>query len=229
MKPSNQEPHYERVAEQLHSLLRHGQWQVGERLPSERALATRFGISRNGVREAIRALAERGLLVTRRGAGTFVTEPSEQAVFDALARAIGSRRERLRELFELRLIIEPHIAALAAKRISPPQLTHLKAFVLDQQRCLAESKSDAHIDAAFHEELANACGNTVVRDMMHSLRTILLDTRVPELRPRIRRSASIQDHLELIGALEQRDPERARRLMAAHVAAMQKLVLGTET
>jgi GntR family transcriptional repressor for pyruvate dehydrogenase complex len=228
MPSSARDPGYDRVASEIHELLRQGTWTIGERLPSERALALRFGVSRNCVREALRALAERGLLLTRRGAGTYVAEPREQIALDAMARVLGARRDRLRDLFELRLILEPAIASLAAQHLSEDHLRHLKAIVLDQHRRVAEGKSDADLDTAFHEALAAACGNTVVRDLMQSLRTALHDTRSADLRPRDRRKASVQAHLDILAALERRDPNDARKAMVRHVTSMQHLVLGKE-
>ncbi len=219
---------YDRIASEIHELLRQGEWTVGDRLPPERTLALRFGVSRNCVREALRALAERGLLITRRGAGTYVAEQREQIALDALARVLGSRRDRLRELFELRLILEPAIAALAAQRVSEEQLRHLKAIVLDQHRRVAEGKSDADLDSDFHEALAAACGNSLVRDLMHSLRSALHDTRSADLRPRARRRASVHAHLDILAALEKRDADDARKAMDHHVTTMQHLVLGKE-
>jgi len=216
---------YQLLVEQIQTLIRSGELQVGDRLPPERNLAKTFRVSRNCVREAIRALAEKNLVVSRRGAGTFVTAPSSEVLVDALANAMGAQKDRLRDLFELRKMIEPEIASLAAARITPAQLDRIKVIVFDQQRRVHSGKSDASLDSAFHLALAEASGNRVVQDMMQSLHAVLEDTREDSLRDRARKQASVRAHLKLIDALERGDTVAAREVMLEHVSRMESSVL----
>ncbi|MGE4552139.1 MAG: FadR/GntR family transcriptional regulator [Desulfovibrionaceae bacterium] len=215
---------FQEVLEKLSALIESGSVRGGEKLPPERVLAETFGASRTSVREAIRILAERGVLESRQGDGTYLRAPGPDTDPDGLRRACAEafdeHRRRLGEILAFRRILEPGVAALAAQNIAPAELERLKALACDQQRRLLAHADDADVDAAFHLALARATGNRVLVDVLTALAGILAQSRSEHLRGPERKRLSHRDHLRIIDALERRDPDLARRVMKEHLACI---------
>src|SRR4051812_9357122 len=108
---------YQQIVEQIERSIRDGQLRAGDQLPPERELAQRFGVSRTAVREAVKALGEKGLIQSQHGRGTFVTDGSEHAIRNSLDRIVtvgGARPDGTAHLIAVRQMLEPEIAARAA-------------------------------------------------------------------------------------------------------------------
>ncbi|WP_147821124.1 FadR/GntR family transcriptional regulator [Salidesulfovibrio onnuriiensis] len=219
---------YQVIVDRIKSMIENGEFSTGDRIPPERSLAQTFSVSRNCVREAIRALAEKGILESRLGDGTYVRSTDQTELSDHLAEAIQTQKQRIREIFELRMLLEPQIASLAAERISPDALNRLKAIVLDQGRAAAAGETDAQLDALFHQTLAEAAGNGVVLKVMDTIKTLLEDTRSEFMRPGRRKGASVEGHLQIIEALENRNPLGAYFTMTNHIKNMESIALHPE-
>ena len=125
---------YQKLSERLRQFMAENHFRDGDKLPPERALAESFGVSRNSVREAIHALAERGLLESRHGDGTYVRVPDMEPLRSAILEAVDSEGHMFDEVMEYRRILEPAVAELAALRRTPEQLDRLKIIACDQQR-----------------------------------------------------------------------------------------------
>ena len=117
-----------------------GELTKGERLPTEREIALSYGVSRNVVREAIRALSKDGLVTVRQGSGTFVADATSRALGDSLSLAlrVGGLRRNLAALIEIRQIIEPSVAGLAAERATPEDIRKLEGEVETMERAFAD-------------------------------------------------------------------------------------------
>jgi len=216
---------YQQIVEQIQKLIKTGEMQPGDRLPSERKLAETFKVSRNSVREAIRALAEKGVLVSRLGDGTYLAPSDTTLLTETLAKAIGQQKKYIQEIFELRHIIEPQIAALGAIRHTEEQLQELKAIQLDQNRAATQNIDDSEFDREFHRILARSTGNNTLFQVMETITTLLDDTRSQFLRDPMRTNHSIQGHMDIIEAYERRDAHAAKTAMARHITQMQQTVL----
>lgn len=212
----NTPPRYQEVARRLLAMLEAGELREGDRLPPERALAGAFQVSRGCVREAVRTLAEKGLLESRPGDGTYVC--ASQA--GQLAQALDAQRHRLRDILELRRVVEPGVAALAAQRATLRDIDALKVLVFDQQRIVLEGGDDTALDAAFHLALARITGNQALLAMLETLNETLAETRQRHLRSARRKAASPAFHLRIITALERNDAAAARRAMEDHLDAV---------
>lgn len=217
---------YQEILDRLQELIASGQLRCGDRLPPERTLAETFRVSRTSVREAIRALAERGMLESRQGDGTYVRAQDEASLRRAFEEAFAAQRDKLHEIFELRRVLEPGIAALAARKAGPRVLERLKVIVCDQQRLLLEGRDDTELDARFHLELARAAGNTILADVLRTVHDLLAESRSEHLRTPERGRISAQGHLRVIAALERRDPEACRKAMEEHLETVERAVLG---
>ena len=216
---------HQAVAHQLRRMLAEGHLVRGDRLPPERDLAVRFGVSRNCVRQALQTLRHEERLESRRGAGTFVALPDADASAQALAKTIEAQQARLREVIAFRRLLEPQIARLAAAHIDRDRLQRLKAIVCDQDRCQVKGRSDANLDAAFHRSLAEATGNRVVLEVFRTLETLLDESRADFLRTDRRRRMSVIGHMKIIDALERRDGEAAARAMDEHLRAVDRVLI----
>lgn len=220
----NRRSHPQIVAE-IQALIRREELKPGDRLPSERALAAAFGISRNSVREAIRALIEKGVLSSRRGDGTYLARNDVNTLVDELSGAVAGRQRRLKEIFEFRSLLEPEIAARAADRIRPEDLDFLKLTVFEQERRMLSGEDESQQDRAFHLRLAQASGNRVLHEVVHILEGIVGESRTRAPDDILRQQASVRAHKRIIDALQRGDAENARQAMIDHLREMAAAML----
>src|SRR6202522_4625561 len=146
---------YEQIVQQVEDSILKGQLKPGDQLAAERDLAQRFGVSRTAVREAVKTLREKGLVEAYSGRGTFVTKGTSQAIRQSLDLMIRiNKQEGLANLAELRLVLEPEIAALAAQRIEELLVATMREAVAVMERNLHDPDSYVEADLDFHLALA---------------------------------------------------------------------------
>lgn len=208
---------YQKLSERLHQFMEENHFKDGDKLPPERALAEAFGVSRSSVREAIRTLAEKGLLESRQGDGTYVRIPDIEPLREALIEAVDSEGMMFDAVMEYRRIMEPAIAELAAVRRTPEQLDRLKIIVCDQQRRMIVGEEEGNLDAQFHLCLAECSGNQLFVETITRLNDMYASGRTSDLRDATWREFSVSSHLLIIDALERRDPAEARKHIEDHV------------
>jgi GntR family transcriptional repressor for pyruvate dehydrogenase complex len=152
MTAADRQPQSRRVFEEIvlriERMIAQGEVRKGDRLPPERQLAEAFRVSRHSVREAIRALEQKGILRSHVGDGTYVLAGAERDLVEPLARAILLGRDQLREIFEFRRLLEPQIAALAAGAASVEELAALRDLwerqkAASPEALLGESRSES--------------------------------------------------------------------------------------
>ncbi len=220
----NQKYLYESIVDRIQDLIMGGEIKAGEKLPPERHMAERFRVSRSCVRQAIQALSQRGILESRQGDGTYVCEPDASVLVDTLAAAILSHGDLLHEVMEFRLLIEPQIAYLAARRISVDELNRLKVIACDQQRKMLAGEEDDILDAAFHRQLCESARNHLIMQIYHTLSSAMDTSRSRFLQSAPRRRASVEGHLKIIDALERKNPQEAFGAMKEHLLEVEKMV-----
>ena len=218
--PARKPKVYEEVVRQIEELIASGALRDGDRLPPERELAQLFKVSRNSVREAVFALENRGLVVSKVGAGTFV-RGAEQDLIDPLARAIEQQRQRLHEIFEFRLLLEPQIIGLAALHISGEQLQELEVLVAAQEARIAEGLPWGDLDSRFLRLIVQASGNQVLCKVFQQLDAILDEVRDETLQTASRARESLATHQRIVDALRRGDPEAASREMEDHLIGVE--------
>lgn len=209
---------HDQIVSLIEDLIKRGQLKAGERIPPERDLAEKFRVSRNTVREAIKALAEKAVVVSRRGAGTYVAEGALGCMIDGVTR----RRRRLEEIFELRKILEPQLARLAAQRITHSCLAALEEIIGEQHQALASGRSQVELDERFHRLIVKATENSVLCEVYETLHGVLAESRIRELQSPERNKCSLDHHLRLLGALKNHAPEEAAQLMQHHMEQIEK-------
>jgi len=209
---------YEQIVEQVEQSILKGQLKPGDQLPAERDLAQSFGVSRTAVREAVKTLREKGLVEAYTGRGTFVTNGTSNAIRQSLDLMFRvSQQEGSIHLAELRQVLEPEIAALAASRIEDQLLTTMREAVTAMDRSLQDPDAYIEADLDFHLAMAEAVGNPLILS--------LLDSIVGLLREQRSRIFSVDGgpergqfhHKRILQAIERRDPDAARDAMRAHL------------
>ncbi|ADW18068.1 GntR domain protein [Desulfobulbus propionicus DSM 2032] len=216
---------YRAIIDRIESMIADGELAPGDRLPPERKLAESLGVSRGSLRQAFHILAERGIIESRQGDGTYLLAPlgggcSAEAILDA----IGEQSGFVHDIIEFRQMIEPLIAALAARRITPEALGRLKIVACDQQRAVIAGREEDSLDAEFHRLLAAGTGNQVVIQVMTTIQSILNESRSTWLQTSARRHASVEGHLRIIDALEAGDAEAAGAAMHDHLAEIERAI-----
>lgn len=196
----------------------------GDMLPAEAMLARNLGVSRNSVREAVKALESLGMLETRRGIGVFVRAFSLDALIDNLPYALGQSLRDIEEIIEIRKTLEVAMVERAIERIAPTDIAALRA-VLDAMRHKAErGESFAEADQEFHRQLFRGLGNRMLSRMIEVF--WLAFRRAAELIDTENRDpmATYRDHEAIVDAVERRDAALARERLALHYQGISTLI-----
>ncbi|MGW0818145.1 FadR/GntR family transcriptional regulator [Streptomyces viridiviolaceus] len=213
----------QRAIERIKAMIADGALEPGQRLPTERDLATLLGISRSSMREAIRALTVLGVLEARHGSGIYVTRLEAGDLLETFGVVADlSRGPRTLELLEVRRILESTATALAAARITPERLAEVGRHLAAMDATDDPEELLAH-DMAFHREIVAAAGNETMAAILEGLST-------RTFRARVRRGHQEQgaiertrrEHAAIHRALVARDPEAARAAAAAHVGEVEE-------
>jgi GntR family transcriptional repressor for pyruvate dehydrogenase complex len=220
---------YAEIVRQIRGLIADGQLKSGDRLPPERDLAERFRVSRTSVREALRALESTGLVEIRAGEGAFVRPASVEALVEPLALVILTHREATADLYEARRLLEPPIAALAARRAGPEEVAELIRILDEQAKEVAGGRTGLAQDAAFHTAIAHSAHNRAITRIVTTLMDLLAQTREESLHTPGRPERSHQDHRRILAAIQARDGEAARQAMLDHLVAVERLVVGRDS
>jgi GntR family transcriptional repressor for pyruvate dehydrogenase complex len=198
-------------------LILDGTMPAGRLLPSERLLATRFGVSRGSVRDALRMLETIGLIETRHGQGTFPRELTVDRLVAPLASVLSYRRDLQDELLDVRRMFEPAVARVAATRVTDQDLADLQRILETQRRKLRTHQSAIVEDTAFHAVLARATRNRVVMQIMQTLNDLLVESRKLTLGQKGRPRRSLEGHEAVVAALRRRDANAAALAMHVHI------------
>jgi len=214
---------YEQIVQQIEDSILKGALKPGDQLPAERELAQNFGVSRTAVREAVKALREKGLVEAFSGRGTFITNGTTQAIrqsLDLMSR-IG-QQEGFTHLAELRRILEPEIAALAAVRIEEQLLATMRESVAIMDRSLEDPDAYIEADLDFHLALAEAAANPLVLSLLDSIVGLLREQRLKIFRVDGGPERGQYHHKRILAAIESRDAEKARDTMREHLVQVRE-------
>jgi GntR family transcriptional regulator, transcriptional repressor for pyruvate dehydrogenase complex len=203
----------------IKQLIISGRVGLGEKLPRESELAAQLGLSRNSLREAVRALALIGVLNARQGDGTYVTALGPQLLMEATSFVADFLQDQqaLLELLEVRRLLEPTATALAAVRISEPELSRL----LDCRRRMESASTVEELveaDDEFHGVIADATGQATLASLVKSLAGRTLRARIWRgLADEGALEQTKRAHAAIYEALEDRDAELARAAATMHI------------
>lgn len=209
---------YEQIVQQIEDSIVSGSLKTGDQLPPERELAQKFGVSRTAVREAVKVLREKGLVEAYSGRGTFIKNETSQATRQSLDLMLRiGQPESATNLAEVRGILEPEIAALAAARIQEPHLATMREAVAVMDRSLQDVDAFIEADLDFHLSLAEAAANPLILSLIDSIVGLLREQRVRIFYVDGGPQRGQFHHKRILEAVEQRDPDKAREAMHAHL------------
>jgi GntR family transcriptional repressor for pyruvate dehydrogenase complex len=215
------------AAEHLRELVASGALKPGDKLPPERSLASRLGVSRPTLREAVRGLVIMGLLETRHGAGTFVVRPGA-AEGNALTVTIDLQGAPIEELFEIRLLLEPSVTERAAARSTATELAELHAILERMDAVVADPAAFSLLDAEFHRAIHVAARSATMLSLLDGIADLSLRGRtLSSTRPGVTRRTT-HEHRAILDALDARDPVLAREAMAAHLMHIRGVLIGRD-
>jgi GntR family transcriptional regulator, transcriptional repressor for pyruvate dehydrogenase complex len=209
---------YEQIVQQVEESIRKGAMKPGDQLPPERELAQQFGVSRTAVREAVKALREKGHVEAYPGRGTFITDGTSHVIRQSLDRMIRiGQPEGSGFLAEVREILEPEIASLAAMRADAQDIAamHEPIAVMDQARKDSDAFIEADLD--FHLALAEAAANPLILSLIDSIVGLLREQRMRIFLVEGGPERGQYHHKRILEAIEHHDPVGAREAMKAHL------------
>ena len=220
-QPIQSERLYERIVDQIERRILAGDLKVGDQLPPERELADQFTVSRTAVREAIKALREKGLVEIYLGRGTFVTGSATTMVRNSLGLLLKGDNG-FAHLVEVREILEPEIAALAATRITEEHIAAMTEAVVIMDTAL--DNAEAFVEAAldFHLALAEATQNPIIPSLMDSIIDLLREHRKRLGRVEGGLARGQYHHKRILEAIVRRDPQAARQEMQDHLIQVRR-------
>ena len=207
----------ERVCQQLAELIRGGSTEEERWLPGERSLAEKLGVSRTVVREATKRLEQQGMLEIQHGTGIKIVDRLHRPLNDSLTLLIPDMADRLQQLNEARLSIEPDAAASAARRATKEQIKTMRRIQTQLEKA-PDNAAAIEADIAAHHAIADASGNLIYRLILDSLAEIGVTSRLRTI-GRIGKKTAIEHHAAILEAIERRDPEAARAAMRTHILA----------
>ena len=211
------------VVQQIELLILRGILHPGERLPSERELSDRLGVSRPSLREAVADLQGRGLLVSRPNAGIFVADVLGSAFSPALVGLFSAHEEAVFDYLAFRRDMEGLAAERAARLASDTDLAVIATIFAKMETAHAkrDPTDEAELDANFHMAIIEASHNVVMLHMMRSMYDLLRQgvfyNRQMMFRNRQTRDALLDQHRAINAAIQARNPAEARAAVAAHL------------
>lgn len=206
---------YQRVAQRIRAFIGRQRMMPGQRLPSERDLATTLGVSRTSLREALIALELGGEVEVRAGAGAYV-----QAAPDRSEARVPEADAGPFECLSARRLIEPELAAMAARMATDVSIAAIKAAAADMEKLHADKSGSEQADRNFHRAIARATGNSAlvgVLDYLWNQRGSLWHTLEAHFQTEELRKETLADHRRIVQAIAARDPAEARHAMRAHL------------
>lgn len=219
---------HEQIAERIETLIRAEELQSGDRLPSDRELAELMGVSRPTVREAIRLLQHRGLVLAKPGSGTYISSQRDHAVEDTLERYCSLSHCSHAELGELREVLEPFAATLAAARASAEDRQRLGALL--EAYIAAHDARDmasyADIDMQLHLAIAGATQNKLLAVFYGTIARLIAQWTVDSAQATSRRDIifeGFKDHVRCVRAILAGDAAKAHQSAATYAQKVHKL------
>ena len=223
---------YEVIIEQIEEFFLNGELRLGEKLPSERELASRFGVSRTSVREALQALEIRGSIEIRRGGGSFIKKSEFQLVSDALSSTIIQAEYNLvYEMLELRRALEVESVSLAAQRATSADLEKIHESLEQMAVSGKDVEAGVQADLHFHLQIVQATHNKLLIDMVQMLTERMEETIRATRKHRFldvnRYEDTFEEHKDIYVAIASGNATEAKKLMEEHITRIRRELSAT--
>lgn len=212
-------------------IIKKGVFKVNDRLPPERLMAKKLGVSRPSVREAYSALEIVGILESRAGSGTYVKSSNIDNFFRRKIRDISSKEESPYEIIEVRKIIEPEVVSMAAKNSTKEDINEIEEILEKMKSEMKDCESyTLKTDALFHLRIAKASGNAVLLDVMKYILDLSKERLWETIRAEIVKKPGhlerdIKYHESILSCIKNKDVKHAKSIMKRHFSDIQKEIL----
>ena len=221
--PIQSERLYEQIVQQIEQRLVAGELKVGDQLPSERELAEQFAVSRTAVREAIKTLREKGLVEILVGRGTFIANGTNDIVRHTLSLLMKfDSTNGFINMVEVREIMEPEIAAVAATRITDEYIAAMQEAMDKMEAAMNDVEAFVEADLDFHLALAEATQNPMIPALLDPIINLLREQRILTTQIKGVAQHGQYNHKIIIEAVKRRDPEAAREAMRCHLEQIRR-------
>ncbi len=197
--------------------------EIGSKIPNEFKLAEIFGVGRSTIREAVKSLASKGILEVIRGSGTYVRS-TELPENDPLG--LGGLEDRFKlslDLCDVRLLIEPEIAAMASKNATEDEIQTLKRLCQETEELYLSGQNHIYKDIEFHSYIAKCSRNRVIETIIPLINTAVIT--FGNVTRRMLLNETISTHKAVMDAIENRDPVGAKCAMIMHLTYNRQLIL----
>jgi GntR family transcriptional repressor for pyruvate dehydrogenase complex len=209
----------------IRAMIISGELRPGQRLPPEKELSERLGLSRNSLREAVKSLEIIRVLDVRRGDGTYVTSLEPQLLLEAMAFVADLHQDAsVIEILAVRRVLEPHAAGLAAQLITEEQLEELRRSLHQAEATTSVPQLVEH-DLEFHRVITGAGGNAYLASLLDGMSSETVRARVWRgITEEGAATRTLEEHRAILRALENRDSDRAREALEAHIVGIESWI-----
>lgn len=228
IKPVSKKSLFEEVSEQIIKLIQDGTFQLGDKLPGENSLSKSFNVSRNSIRESLKALQLTGILTSKPGKGTYVSEQALRNIHNMELMSVIENESTLMELMETRLIIEPDLAKLAAQRVTDEDIVRLEEVIEKGQKALADKKYSFDIGMEFHMLILEISRNRILGDFMKSITDHLIAQRGKIMLEHLSEyilEVEMGEHKKMLEFIKNGDGEKAKEHMRKHIANSMQIII----
>lgn len=207
----------------IKEMLISGQLRPGDRLPPEKELSDALGLSRSSLREAVKALELIRVLDVRRGDGTYVTSLEPRLLLEAMSFVVDLHQDAsVLDLFEVRRILEPAAAVIAARKATPEDLEKLKEILTEVDATTSIEDLVAH-DLKFHGYISDLSGNSYLSSLLESLSSRTLRARIWRgLTEEHAVDRTLAEHRAIVDAMVTGDPELVRSCVTVHISGVER-------
>ena len=217
---------YEVIVEQLCAHIATNGMAAGDRLPPERDLAAKLGVSRASLSQALVALEVQGVLSVRHGDGAvLIRRPAE----DGAVKALREHADRLPDIIEAREALEVKIAGLAAERRTDGEMADIDAAIAAMAAEVESGERGVAGDEQFHQAVTAAAHSALIAKLMHEISGLIRETRIQSLSQPERPRASLEGHRRIAEAIRRQDSAGAADAMAAHIRLVSDVALLRES
>jgi GntR family transcriptional repressor for pyruvate dehydrogenase complex len=200
-----------------------GDWQPGEKLPSEAELSKAFSVGRSSLREALTSLAFIGLIRMRAGGGSYVADkPSAYFTSSWLNVGLLTSEKALREFVEVRMALGTEVAGLCAERVTPEELDEIELLVEKMRISVHDAEEFAKLDVAFHLAMAIASKNEVLNQILSGVREQTMELITKSVLLEEGRENALHGHIKILEAVRQHNPAKAREALRDHLKSCER-------
>lgn len=219
--PAKKKNLYQEISSQIINMISKGVWKSGDKIPPEIELSKSFEVSRNAIRESIKALEFMGILTSKTGIGTFVSEQACVNINNLRLSSLIESESSLIELMETRLIVEPGLVYIATKKATEEDIKELEKIMQKTKKAAIEEKNYTFdMGLEFHKRILSIAGNKILSNLLDSIRENLLETRRKIFFKHLKVyvvAEELKEHEEILAHIKNKEAEKAKEAMYKHI------------